>query len=92
VEAAPPVAVVTKVVEKRNSKATAKAYLDFLYSAEAQAIIARHHFRPRVAVKDAEFPPIKTFTVEDKIGPWADVQKAHFSDGGIYDQIAVRTR
>lgn len=92
VEAAPPVALVTKVVEKRNSKATAKAYLDFLYSAEAQEIIARHHFRPRVAVKDAEFPPTKTFTVEDKIGPWADVQKAHFADGGIYDQITVRTR
>jgi sulfate transport system substrate-binding protein len=92
VEAAPPVALVTKVVEKRNSKATAKGYLDFLYSAEAQEIIARHHFRPRVAVKDAEFPTIKTFTVEDKIGPWADVQKAHFADGGIYDQIMVRTR
>lgn len=92
VEAAPPVAVVTKVVEKRNSKAAAKAYLDYLYSEEAQAIIAKHHFRPRIALKDVTFPAIKTFAVEDKLGPWADVQKTHFADGGIYDQITVKTQ
>lgn len=92
VEAAPPVAIVTKVTEKRNSKAIAKAYLDFLYGEEAQAIIAKHHFRPRVAVKVAAFPVIKTFSVEEQIGPWSDVQKTHFADGGIYDQITVKTQ
>lgn len=92
VEAAPPVALVTKVIEKRNSKEVAKGYLDFLFSPEAQAIIAKHHFRPRLEVKDASFPPIKTFTVEERIGPWAEVQKAHFSDGGIYDQVTVKTQ
>lgn len=92
VEAAPPIAVVTKVVDKRKTQTAAKAYLDFLFSDEAQAIIAKHNFRPRVAVKDVAFPPIKTFSVEEKLGPWADVQKAHFADGGIYDQITVKTQ
>ncbi len=70
----------------------AKAYLDFLYSDEAQEIIAKHHFRPRNAavLKAAHLPEINTFSVEDKIGPWADVQKTHFSDGGVYDQITTK--
>jgi sulfate/thiosulfate transport system substrate-binding protein len=94
VEAAPPVAIVDTVVAKRNSGTIAKAYLDFLYSDEAQKIIAKHHFRPRSAtiLKEvtAQFPTIRTFAVEDKIGPWAEVQKTHFADGGIYDQITAK--
>lgn len=92
VEAAPPVALVTKVTEKRRSTAVAKAYLDYLFAEEAQAIIAKHHFRPRIAVKDTNFPAIKTFTVEERIGPWAEVQKTHFADGGVYDQITQKTQ
>ena len=91
VEAAPPVALVTKVIEKRNSKDAAKAYLDFLYSEEAQAIIAKHHFRPRLEVKSVTFPPVNTFTVEEKLGAWAELQKTHFADGGVYDQISLKT-
>ncbi len=92
VEAAPPVAIVDAVVEKHKTAEVAKAYLDFLFSDEAQKIIAKHHFRPRseTVLKEAHLPEIKTFTVEDKIGPWADVQKTHFADGGIYDQITTK--
>lgn len=92
IEAAPPVAIVRQVVDKRKTEKVAKAYLDFLYSDEAQQIIAKHHFRPQNAkvLKAAHFPEIRTFKVEDKIGPWAEVQKVHFSDGGIYDQITAR--
>ena len=92
VEAAPPVAIVDAVVEKRKSADAAKAYLDFLYSADAQKIIAKHHFRPRddAVLKAANLPEIKTFLVEEKIGPWATVQKTHFADGGIYDQLTAK--
>ncbi|MGL4396069.1 MAG: sulfate ABC transporter substrate-binding protein [Hyphomicrobium sp.] len=93
VEAAPPVAVVKPVAEKRKTAELARGYLTYLYGDDAQRIIAKHNFRPRSeAVRKefaAHFPDIKTFTVEDKIGPWADVQKAHFADGGIYDQITT---
>jgi sulfate transport system substrate-binding protein len=94
IEAAAPVAVVDKVVDKRGTRKLATAYLEFLFSPAAQDIIAKHHFRPRdpaVLKKYAsQFPPIKTFTVEDRLGGWKAVQQTHFADGGIYDQIIVR--
>lgn len=40
--------------------------------------------------KAARFPQIKTFRIEDKPGQWADLQKANFTDGGIYDQIKAK--
>lgn len=94
IEAAAPVAVVDKVVDKRATRRQAEAYLQYLYSAEGQDIIARHHFRPRseAALKKyaKQFPPVNTFTVEAKLGGWDAVQKTHFADGGIYDQIVTR--
>jgi sulfate transport system substrate-binding protein len=93
VEAAAPVALVEKVVEKRGTRKLATAYLEFLFSPEAQEIIARHAFRPRderVLQKFAgRFPAIKTFSVERLLGSSAEVQAKHFADGGIYDQIVV---
>jgi sulfate transport system substrate-binding protein len=94
IEAAAPVAVVDKVVDKRGTRKTATAYLEFLFSPAAQEIIAKHHFRPRdpaVLKKYASrFPAIKTFTVDGLLGGWKAVQQTHFADGGIYDQIIVR--
>src|SRR5512137_941478 len=82
IEAAPPVAIVSKVTAKRGSEAAAKAYLDYLFTVDAQTIIAKHNFRPRIeaALKASgdRFPAIKTFRVEDKLGPWAELQKTHF--------------
>ena len=94
IEAAPPVAIVDKVVDKRGSRRLATAYLEFLFSPQAQEIIARHAFRPRnetVLQKFADrFPAIKTFSVEQVLGGWAEVQAKHFADGAIYDQIVVK--
>ncbi len=94
IDASAPVAIVNKVVDKKGTRKQATAYLNFLFSPEGQEIIAKHYFRPRdpaVAKKyAARFPAIKTFTVEEKFGSWEAVQKTHFADGGIYDQIAVK--
>ncbi|GLT20559.1 sulfate-binding protein [Zoogloea oryzae] len=94
IDASAPVAIVNKVVDKKGTRKQATAYLNYLFSPEGQEIIAKHHFRPRdpaVAKKYASrFPAIKTFTVEEKFGSWEAVQKTHFADGGIYDQIAVK--
>jgi sulfate transport system substrate-binding protein len=94
IDAAPPVAVVEKVVDRRGTRKQATAYLEFLFSPAGQEIIAKHAFRPRdqaVLQKHAgRFPPIRTFSVEQMLGSWAEVQKTHFADGGIYDQIAVK--
>ena len=87
-------AVVNKVVDKRGTRKAAEAYLNFLFAPEGQEIIAKHHFRPRdpaVLKKYASrFPAVKTFTVEEKLGGWDAVQKTHFADGGVYDQIVVK--
>lgn len=94
IEAAAPVAVVNKVVDRRGTRKAAEAYLNFLFAPEGQEIIARHHFRPRdpaILKKYASrFPAVKTFTVEEKLGGWDAVQKTHFADGGVYDQIVVK--
>lgn len=89
--AEPPVAVVDKNVDKRGTRKVATAYLEYLYSDVGQEIAAKHYYRPSsetVAQKyAAQYPKIKLFTIEDVAGSWSTVQKEHFGDGGIFDQI-----
>lgn len=91
IEAAPPVAVVDAVVDRRGTRKIATAYLDFLFSSAGQEIIAKHDFRPRdpeaAAKHSPRFPAIKTFTVEGLLGGWPKVQKEHFGEGGVFDRI-----
>jgi sulfate transport system substrate-binding protein len=86
-----PVAVVERTVAKKGTADAAKAYLDFLYTDEAQEIAAKHALRPRsqaVLKKHAElFKPIKQFTVGKYFGSLGEAQKVHFNDGGQFDKI-----
>ncbi|CUI04153.1 sulfate ABC transporter substrate-binding protein [Massilia antarctica] len=89
--AEPPVAVVDKVVDKRGTRKVAEAYLQFLYTDEGQEIAARNYYRPvvpKIAAKyAAQFPKVKLFTIDEVAGGWAKAQKAHFADGGVFDQV-----
>ncbi|MDN4052237.1 sulfate ABC transporter substrate-binding protein [Massilia sp. YIM B02763] len=89
--AEPPVAVVDKVVDKRGTRAVAEAYLQYLYTAEGQKIAAKHYYRPLVEPFNkqyaAQFPNVKLFTIDEVAGGWTKAQKAHFADGGLFDQI-----
>ncbi len=89
--AEPPVAVVDRVVDKRRTRAVATAYLEYLYSPEAQEIAARHFYRPSdatVAARHAgRFPAVERVRVEDVFGSWAEAQQAHFASGGVFDRI-----
>jgi len=93
IDASAPVAVVESVTKKRGTTDLAREYLNFLYSAEGQEIIAQHHFRPRseVVLKEyaEQYPEIRTFTVDEKLGGWAAVKAKHFADGALFDQIMV---
>ncbi|MBJ7310720.1 sulfate ABC transporter substrate-binding protein [Rugamonas sp. CCM 8940] len=86
-----PVAVVDKVVDRRNIRKQATAYLNFLYSEAGQEIAAKHFLRPRSAAVAkkyaASFKPISLFTVDEVFGGWKAAQKKHFDDGGEFDQI-----
>jgi sulfate/thiosulfate transport system substrate-binding protein len=89
--AEPPVAVVDKVVDRHGTRALAEAYLQYLYSPEGQEIAAKRHYRPRdpaIAARFASnFANVKFFTIDEVFGGWQKAQKAHFADGGIFDQI-----
>ncbi len=90
-EAEPPVTVVDKVVDRKGSRTIAEAYLNYLWSDEAQRIAANNYLRPRNKEILAEFadrfPEVDFMPVEATFGPWPEIQKTHFNDGGIFDQI-----
>lgn len=92
--AEPPVAVVDRNVAAHGTRAVAEAYLRFLYTPAAQDVVAHNFYRPRnaaIARKYAgQFPNLKLFTVDKNFGGWRRVQKAHFTDGGVYDQIVAQ--
>lgn len=86
-----PVAVVERTVAKKGTTDAAKAYLNFLYSDEAQEIAAQHALRPRNAAVlkkyASTFKPIQLFTAEEYFGSFAEAQKVHFNDGGQFDKL-----
>jgi sulfate/thiosulfate transport system substrate-binding protein len=89
--AEPPVAIVDRNVDKHGTRKVAEAYLNFLYTPQAQEIIARNSYRPRNATVfrkyASSFPNIRLFTIGELFGTWRQTQKTHFSDGGTFDQI-----
>ena len=88
--AEPPVAVVEKNVEKHGTAEVAKAYLEFLYTDEAQTLAGENFYRPRKAELLAKFssklPTIPLVTVDKDFGGWAKAQATHFDDGGTFDK------
>ncbi len=86
-----PVAVVERTVAKKGTGELAKAYLNYLYSEEAQEIAAKHGIRPRnekVLTKYAStFKPLQLFAVSEYFGSLSEAQKVHFNDGGQFDKI-----
>ena len=90
--AEPPVTVVDKIVDRRGTRKVAEAYLNYLYTDEAQDIIAKNFYRPispAAAAKYAsQFPQIKLVTIAD-FGGWQKAQSTHFADGGVFDQITL---
>lgn len=86
-----PVAVVDRVVDKKGTRREAQAYLEYLWSKEGQENAAQNYLRPRDAEVlkkySAQFPAIKTFTVDEVFGGWGKAFPAHFRDGGSFDQI-----
>jgi len=89
--AEPPVAVNEAVAAKHGTTKVARAYLEYLYTDSAQAIGARHYFRPTgprsLARFGSAFPKVPQFTVDQLFGGWAKAQQRHFADGGVFDQV-----
>jgi sulfate transport system substrate-binding protein len=89
--AEPPVAVVDKVVDRKGTRKVAEAYLKYLYTREAQEIIAKHYYRPRNAAVGAKYKAryrnLPLLTIDRNYGGWARTNANHFKDGALFDQI-----
>jgi len=90
--AEPPVAVVDANAKAHGTTELAKAYLEYLYSAEGQKIAAQNYYRPsRPELVDktilARFPKVPLFKLDEVFGDWHKAQAVHFADGGVFDKI-----
>ncbi|WWV75828.1 sulfate ABC transporter substrate-binding protein [Neisseria leonii] len=87
-----PVAVVDSVVDKRGTREAATAYLQNLWSREAQELGAKLFLRPAdesvLAAHADTLPPVETFRPTDVFGSWDDIMPKFFADGGLFDQLA----
>ena len=89
--AEPPVAVVDTVARRKGTTEVAEAYLQYLYTPEAQEVIAKHHYRPTdpavLAKYAGKFPNVELFTIEEKFGGWKEAQARFFTEGAVFDQL-----
>ncbi len=74
-----------------GARDVAAAYIDYLYTHQAQDTAARHYYRPRdplaKAKYEAQFPPTTLFTIDEVFGGWRKAEQVHFAKGGIFEQI-----
>ena len=89
-----PIAVVDKVVDKRNTRAAAEGYIKFMYSDAGQELVAKYYNRPSsesVAKRHADkFPPLTLFRFKEHFTDWPSVTKQHFANGGELDKMRAK--
>jgi len=94
--AEPPVTLVDVNAQRKGNTDLAKAYLEFLYTPEAQDVIGKHYYRPTLesaAKKYAhQYPDVKLFTIDELFGGWQKAQNTHFNDGGLFDKVLAGLR
>lgn len=87
----PPVTVIDKYAKKHGTEVLARSYLEFLYTPEAQKLVAKHFYRPRdpaaLQAYENQFPKMELFTVGERFGGWTEAHKKFFTDGALFDQI-----
>lgn len=89
--AQPSVAIVDENADKNGTQELCKAYLEYLYSDEAQEIIAKNGYRPsneEILKKygDSFDLSVKLCNIND-FGGWNKAYDTFFKDGAIFDEI-----
>ncbi len=89
-----PVAVVDKYADKHGTQEVAQAFVEYLFTPDAQREFAKVGFRPlgdlgKEKEFAAQFPPVKQLGKIDQYGGWQQAQKT-FEDGGTFDQIRTQ--
>jgi sulfate transport system substrate-binding protein len=90
--AQPSVAVVDANVRKHGTEEAATAYLQYLYSDEAQRLAGQNYYRPSNPDILKEFEDvfdlnIQLVNIDDEFGGWEAATAKFFADGTIFDQI-----
>ena len=93
--AQPSVAVVDENAKKHGTEEVSKAYLEYLYSEEAQRLEGENYYRPSDPEILKEFGDLFDLNVilvniDDDFGGWAAAADKFFVDGAIFDQIYSR--
>jgi sulfate transport system substrate-binding protein len=85
-----PAAVVDASVDKHGNRAAAEAFVQFLYTPEAQTIFAQHGLRSVDAAvaqaTAAQYPPVDDLFTIEFFGGWDKATPDYFGDAGIYTQ------
>jgi sulfate/thiosulfate transport system substrate-binding protein len=89
-----PVSVVDTYVDKHGTREVAEAFVQFLFSKEAQEVFAKHGLRsldPDVAASTKNQYPAVTdlFTIGDQFNGWEEATPKYFGDDGIYTQAII---
>lgn len=89
-----PVTWIDRSVERNGTADVAKEYLEYLYSQDAQRLIAGFNYRVHDEVVKAEFadrfPDLQLLPIEDIAGDWPTAMTVHFGSGGKLDQLQRR--
>lgn len=92
--AEPTVAVVNRNAQRRGTEELAQAYLEFLYTDQAQHLVSKYYYRPsnpEIRKQYADrFPDLKLFTIDEMFGGWRKVTERHFTTGGMFEQIYLK--
>ena len=89
--AQPSVAVVDDNAKDHGTEEAAKAYLEYLYSEDAQRLAGEHYYRPSDETVLQEFSDqfdldMNLVTIND-FGGWDEAYETYFDDGAIFDEI-----
>lgn len=91
-----PVAVVDQYVDEHGTREVAEAFVEFLFTPEAQEIFARHGLRsldPAVADATADqYPPVEDLFTIQEFGGWEQAVPEFFGENGIYTQAAANAQ
>jgi sulfate/thiosulfate transport system substrate-binding protein len=96
-----PIAVVDKNVDKHGNREVAEAFVEYLFTPEAQQEFAKAGFRPvEVVAQNKEvlkevadrYPKVNNLGTVQDYGGWDKVQKQFFEDGAVFDQIQSKIR
>lgn len=89
--AQPSVAVVDANAEAHQTKEAAEAYLEYLYSDEAQRLAGEHYYRPSdpeiLQEFSGQFDLNMNLVTIDDFGGWDEAYRMYFDDGAVFDQI-----